>query len=505
MHLSWYSKPVGFATSASTPPPALADERLMRPWESTGSFWIPGIPQQQCWGTVSFKPGSGIEVTLEGNLFGGRIPPRPFEIPVIHGRLFNGALCSIFSCWCAVEIFNGNFFRTRVSARLSVAGGHWDNPENCELEWVQVKFSHLNDWFSAPYTLEYEPDNYKVCKISFSPDELLSKLVFKGVMVELKTHCAHSIPNLASPDGKNWPYSYQLVLIPREPKDVSWYIELIASIRELFVFLIGSGVYTLDLSASQPSESAAKMAYLHYPVTVPRAIRVDANYFSTRFADYGGKIPEIIKNWFERESELRVPTATYRELLCSDGASPETILLRTVQTLEHLYGLLWPTDSKYAKKATFRRFIQWMREGFPSSLEHVPSEEMTELEQHKETILSRIGGINDLSLRSKLEHLFNRIPQHSLMPILGNPSSSEEFLRKFIPRLEATRHYLTHYNPEQYELAFKPAEIEDAALLCWAVLTFWMGHSLGLDQIDSGEIALRAKMAMFLINSDVNL
>jgi hypothetical protein len=130
---------------------------------------------------------------------------------------------------------------------------------------------------------------------------------------------------------------------------------------------------------------------------------------------------------------------------------------------------------------------------------------MEKLTTHKETILSRIGGINDLSLRSKLEHLFKKIPGPSLMPILGNPSSSDEYLESFLPRLEATRHYLTHFNPEQQQLAFKPSEMEDASLLCWAVLTYWMSSHLGLNPTSSGNLALQAKTAMFLVHPNTKL
>ena len=98
MYLGWYVPQIGFATSASNAPPAVASEPLMSSWNATGAFWLPERPERECWGTVSFVPGGGIEATLDQNLFvTGRVGPMLRKLPVIHGRLSNGTLCSLFS------------------------------------------------------------------------------------------------------------------------------------------------------------------------------------------------------------------------------------------------------------------------------------------------------------------------------------------------------------------------------------------------------------------------
>jgi hypothetical protein len=125
---------------------------------------------------------------------------------------------------------------------------------------------------------------------------------------------------------------------------------------------------------------------------------------------------------------------------------------------------------------------------------------MRALEGTKRILLPRIGGLNDISFRSKLEQLFEQIPARELMPIVNNPRSLEQFLNEFIPRLEATRHYLTHYDPDQRALAFEGGEIQDAALTCWAVLTFWVATLLKIESEAAGDIALQAKKAMFLVS-----
>lgn len=503
MHLSWHTPQIGFATSLAAPPPVLASERLMTKWDATGQFWRLDKPETVYWGTIAFVPGVGTKLELDGNVLGRSLRPFPSEVQVIHGKLFNGALISCFECWCVVETYitDQENFRSQVTAQLSIVGGHWMNPNECRPDCLQLKLSHLDEWFEPPYDIRYKRGSINKCLLSFKEHQLVADFKFKGEKVRLESFCARSIPSQINSDGKNWLYSHHLVIRPESKQSLDWLLDVASSVRDIFIFLIGGGVYTLDVvGLSDRSENRqTPIFHVNLPVTVPRAVRYDSNYFLTRHHDYHDEIPELIKTWFERQDDLSVVIGTYRELLTSDGASHTTILFRTVQTLEHLYGLLWQDDSRYVKKPTFKRFIGWLREHIPTELEHVPPDEMGKLEANKEIIMSRIGGLNDISLRSKLERLFKEIPKGILMPILGNPPEFDTYLSRFLERLDATRHYLTHFSEQQKALAFSDSEMEDTALVCWAVLTYWMCLELGLGINQARQIAIKAKSAMFLI------
>lgn len=256
MHLSWYTLQIGFATSLATPPPALASERLMTKWDSTGQFWRLDKPETVYWGTISFVPGVGTKL----------------------------------------------------------------------------------EWFEPPYNICYKPDNIDKCLLSFKENQLVADFKFKGEKVRLESFCARPIPSQINPDGKNWLYSHHLVIRPESKQSLDWLLDLTSSVRDIFIFLIGGGVYTLDVvGLSDRSENRqTQIFHVNLPVTVPRVVRYDSKYFLTRHHDYHDEIPELIKTWFERQDDLSVVIGTYRELLTSDGASHTTILFRTVQPLEHL-------------------------------------------------------------------------------------------------------------------------------------------------------------------------
>jgi hypothetical protein len=86
------------------------------------------------------------------------------------------------------------------------------------------------------------------------------------------------------------------------------------------------------------------------------------------------------------------------------------------------------------------------------------------------------------------------------MSMLDNPRDVNEYLKDFIKKLIDTRNYLTHFSTEQRARAFHGDEIEDAALICWAALTFWLGRELGIDEDRARGMTLAAKEAMFLVH-----
>lgn len=56
------------------------------------------------------------------------------------------------------------------------------------------------------------------------------------------------------------------------------------------------------------------------------------------------------------------------------------------------------------------------------------------------------------------------------------------------------------FDEKQRKSALQGEEIDEAALICWAALTFWIGRDLGIDENRAGHMALAAKEAMFLVH-----
>lgn len=215
--------------------------------------------------------------------------------------------------------------------------------------------------------------------------------------------------------------------------------------------------------------------------------------------------PDILNSWLNKRHELEIVSNTIVEMLCGDGATPNTILLRTLQTLEHIHGLLWPDHTRYMSRRTFIALLKSIKNRFPNEISDFSAEEMKEITTNRDIIINRMGALNGVSFRSRIEKILREVPLNKLMPIINNPIDFDKFIVDFLDNIEASRHYLTHYNVDQKEKFFKRHEIENATILCWSILIYWVSTIVGIDQNFSGAIALKSKGSLFLTRPNVKL
>ena len=508
MHFYWTSPLQGFTSSARKPPPLLSKEPLFSQWNGTGHFWLPDRADHKLWGRASFRPGDVIEIVLEGNLWPYGSTGR-FKCPVIHGTLFNGAPCALFDSSCAVESYWAveRHDRTIVDSRYLLVGQHLPALSEVLLSRLTVQFSHLDDWFHKPYRVTYKPNSDDKALLSFSPDSFEASVLFDSAEFRLSLFCGRTIPHAPTTGKIEWTYRYSVVIESVEPQSFDLFIQVATLVRKILVFLIGTGVYTLSLNAVlwEPDEGPPRTKKLRRlqiltPVAVPMLVRTDPRAFSTRFEQVAAVLPGVFAEWFRRKEELAVVTSSYSEILLIDGAAEETFFLRIAQVLEHFHGLLWPESRRYASRSNWKLFRSWLGENLPDPLPGLGTGENRPPAQLRDLLLNRIGSLNELSFRSRLEELFKRIPGRWLMPILDNPPPGwERYLNSFLASVEATRHYLTHFDPEQSVKALRGEALEVATSRCWSVLSFWLARTVGFSEEIAGRIAMNAKRAMFLI------
>jgi hypothetical protein len=509
MQMSWGSGPGGFASSVRTPPPILQGKPLFQEFSTTGQFWLPSNPDRVLWGSLTFKPGDGVNLALDGDLLGENTSHGGVFLETVHGRTFNGNLCTLFRCTSYADTYFGGvtrLFRSNVSADYLVGGELFSSLDQCVLSSVYVQFSHLDDWFEAPYRVRHKRGGFKKGLVTFIPNDFEIRLHLEEQAFTVKLFCGRTIPSHATRDGVCWTYFYKLYLEPTHPQPLLWYLKVISHLRGCFIFLIGAGVYTLDLDAALPERQTEngregypeQRVKIYLVVDVPSVVQVDPAHFSTRYQRLKDQFPSLVMQWFEQRDELLAVTRAYSETLINDGSYEETIFLRVVQTLEHFHGLLFASET-YFTKAGWVNFLDWLRDKFPDSIREDTA--MPEgFASIRDLVIQRISALNKLSFRSKLNQLFRQAPGHALMPVMGNPADLDAAISGFLRSVEVTRNYLTHYDPTQEKHALTGEKLQEAISFCWAVLTLWLANKLGLDDATSRSMAINSKRAMFLVS-----
>ena len=507
IHLGFSTELAGFANSARKPPPALANHTLMKEFQSSGQFWLPGSDTRALWGRLHYIPGGTTSLTLDGNLVPNRHYPINLDIPELYGRLYNGAPCVLKSLWGGIESFiaKEELFRTRLHSRLFIFGLDPQASAADRFCASAITLSHLNDWFDRPLELDYQERKFDDCLVRFRPDKEECRSEFRGCPFKLDVFCARTIPSLPDSERLEFTYRYKLTLLPDNPQPLDWHLALASILREFFMFVVGTGIYTLEVEAFAGTKPGDDAVHVFPRVTVPMLVRLDPYYFYCRHADIRDQFPDLLTAWLRHSDTLTVVRHTISDLLTVDGTSPEAVFTRVVQTMEHFHGLVFSDESRYVSRSTWRGFTDWLDEHFGEVWPEATPEQREALNKAKLPLVGRIRGINSLSFRSRIRALFEAVPPSELMPIIDNPRDNNSFLDEFIPRVEATRHYLTHFSAHQRSLAFPRDQLKTATLQCWSVLVFSLARFLGLGDDKAGDLALAARETLFLVGTDAKL
>jgi hypothetical protein len=502
MHQSWTFPPIGFVTARRKSPEELSEYPLYRDYQATGKFWLPSAPEQTWWGEMLFRPGDGVSVTLDDPPAQWYIPAE-IEVPILCGLLSDGTPCTVLGGRAYVETYyrERQYYRATVFGQYFLGGVHLIDPADPQITSIHCQFTHLNEWFGSPYVVKHE-DKMTRSSILFQPSEFALQLEARGVSFELRCFCRRSVPRVITATGRNWSYDYCFYIHPTAPQGLAWFLAVAATVRRCTIFLIGSAVYTprLDpifVDRSNEGNSEGIPGYLLQAVDIPSFIRTDAHYFSTLYSDIATMLPQVIRAWFRHEEQLDIVMRAYAETLLNDGAYEESVFLGVVQILEYFHGILFP-KAKYFKSQVWKAFLSRLNDFIPSALVEAGVPEAEVNSENTQLLVNRIGSLNQWSLQTKLEDLFQRIPISDLMPILGNPREPKVAIKEFARGVSITRHFLTHHDERQARKAFSETDLRRAVSSCWAVLTYWLARQLEIDEKQAGDMALKAKNAMFL-------
>jgi hypothetical protein len=326
----------------------------------TGEFWLPESPERTCWGQLKFRPGARVELKLEGWLSTGTPPERWIDVKAVCGRLYYGQPCVLYDCWAAAEIYflPTRRYRTTLVSKWALLGT--DEPDASQVipKSLAVRYSQLDQWFENPYTVDSNPAgkpgaDFKEWMIKYEPDEFEVVVDYGGTKLDIKTGQRGSVPFAIGPDGKGWSWGYHMSMTSQEPRPLEWLLGAAAAFKECFTLMVGSGTYTLDLTAWLPSEDYPIEVTVLLPVYVPRVIRSERRYFTTTYASHHELMPTYVANWFAMRAEHEVASKAYSELLGSDGLTKELVILRILQTLEHMHSAIWPDQTKRVGETTF--------------------------------------------------------------------------------------------------------------------------------------------------------
>jgi len=502
----------GFLSPNRPPPDAFKNFTLHKKFDTTGKFWRPSQVNEKISGQIIFIPGGGARLFLNGSYEGG--PKRKISYAILNGRLAKGTPCTLIDVWGHVNAYglNPSHYITDLHCKLLIVGGNFAKEDDFTIDFLDVQFSHVERWFNKPYDILITRDSSEHL-LCFQPDEASVNILWQGKQCKIDVFCSRTVPFGAGLNETKFEYAYRFHISSEDKHHISWFFEVVSILRECFIYLIGTGVYTLEIVASEESleksdsSSIRKKYMIFYGVDIPSYIRTDGKLYCTHYYNFKEYYPGFLEKWFDNRSKLSVVINTYKEILLNDGAHEENIFLRIVQTLEHLHGIAFNKKNKYCSKSEWKAFVRWFQKNtpIPDKTNIDENIELEKLNLLREVTLNRITSLNSLTLRSRLENLFDGVQGGCLWPAIDNPSSPRQRIKEIIKEIEDTRNYLTHYRRNLQKKRSKDRELERNTALLWGLLTYWIGKIHNLPEKTLSDITFQSTRAMFLIGKRMKL
>lgn len=495
----------GFLNPRRPPPEVLREFSLFKEFDIAGEFWRPSYENERIPGQLFIIPGGSVHLSLMGSFENG--PKKKTSYPILNGRLATGVPCTLIDIWGHVDAYGMNpaSYITQLHCDFFIVGGEFSKEEDINVDFLDIHFSHVEKWFKPPYDLVINRDSseHLMC---FQPDEAQANITWKEKQCKLNVFCSRTVPLGVGHRETKFNYAYRFHLSSKEKYHFSWFLEVASVLRECFMYLIGTGIYTLEIKMAEnfneesdsESHSEPKQYMIYFGVDVPSYIRTDSSLYCTRYDKLKDLFSGFIERWFENRSKLDVVVSSYKEILLNDGAYEDSLFLRIVQTLEHFHGIVFDKANKYCSKTEWKAFVDWFQKNTPEPDKTDLDIPLEKLESLREITLNRLSGLNSLTLRSRLENLFDGVQSGCLWPAIGNPDEPRQHIKEIIQEIEDTRNYLTHYRQKLKSKRAVDRDLERNTALLWGLMAYWVGKFLKLPETELDEIAFKSTHAMFL-------
>ena len=389
-----------------------------------GFFWLPELPDMKWAGRITYKPETGISLDLyndkdfefkyQGNrgvIEHSHPSPPDYKKKFLGEVLQSARYVSLLGNHRISEDTGNNVFFKHYRPEYLLIGRDLCSPEdinlNSNLNSAIVTYSSLRGWMwlGSPFNRKIEGRDITLSYtlgrklLEFDIPAIESKLLFYEGIKDSPGGSGHEITRHSS-----------IEIEPDSPQTLGWFCEQIDSIRDLIAFLAGVPVESKRIRVGL-DEEVSKTGYVDVYRHV-RSVKMDEDFnnkMTFPFTSLMDLVPAVFQAWFAQTEEDRVPYNLCRDVIFSKDPYSKFEFLALVHALESHHRNLYRENRRKEQDKTVK---QDKRE--PSLLE-------------------------------RLKELRSKVPKD----LLNNPGLSDDFLRS----VRDTRHYFSHYNPEDREKA----------------------------------------------------
>jgi hypothetical protein len=425
-------------------------------FEYRGHWCLPENPERKVAGTVRFKSTEGIFLELSESLSGefGTGVDELFKPKLILGVSENGRSMTLFQTAQVGRVSSKVEDPALFYANYLFLGTHFRSESDIRFSSLSVNFTYFEEWMEHA-TFKSRPLSVDKVVADYSPPEEVEVGVQKiDARIRIHSDLRSNGDWLRSVE---WVHTGLLTIIPNEPRDFSWYRNVLDSFQNLMTLLVGKPVYPKLVSARTHTDEFHEWApgmpkrervelFLHQDFRTPASPRRSVHQSTITeevllpLPSIAPDLPQILNTWF-REAEILGPIyEVFFGALYNTWSYPQSEFLSLMQAAESFHRKT--RANKYVGEEKYEELLREIVGGIPES---VPNDLKSRLKD-----MLKYG--NEYSLRKSIRELADSMPGREII------SEHPDFVNEVVE----TRHYLTHLNEELKDKALHGAALDNA-------------------------------------------
>jgi hypothetical protein len=409
-----------------------------------GFWWFPDNPTKKWAGTVTYKPIEGISLHLytesEEDLL---LHDDIWEVPIIHGHTIQSDQTTLFSCVRGEHHSNPSLRIAHVTyfAELAVLGQCYSSFEEIQFASLFVEYSNLREWMQTIVPFDVDR-RFRDGLVSYEAQYKGGKTIENHIKkIDTTIICKLWLSgNFGLVHNLNLEEKAYIQIRPDLPQTADWFFNLTDSLRNLLAILAGTPIYRQDMQAistEKDEDGHDKLVKIYYRPdhTQNDLAKVPNMLFSVK--NLQDNLSIAFQAWFDKQDSIQALSDLSLGVLYNAHRFWKFEFLALIQALESYHQVI---DPQFKQKTKYE-------------------------------------------LIERLSILFTGLPDH-LKAFVG---FDEDYLKK----INTTRNYYTHYNPNKRDQALKDEQLYDAIIRLIRFVVILMFLELGIPDQGIREALLR--------------
>jgi len=441
-------------------------EEMFAEFTLNGVWWIPSNPDGSAYGTLSYsvdriKLRLDRALTPELNTAHG---VGSVKIPVILGRANDRSMITVLKAFYWGS--NGN--EIDLLANEIVVGAHFDGDARALVREAVVGFSNLEEWTACQLVHQSAGDEDVRARFSVSKESRLNLQVselpyLKRLTLSTDLQVSHN------PVETKLTNKSRFTLEFNQPATLETVVESVRSLANLLALLMDEPVQPTNIRLVMQLDPSGPDVFANYAIP-PRASLPKKILEFEMLLPFGdlrqtNTAETLFSNWFQREQILRPVYDLLLSTVYSLGPYVQSTFLSLAQAFESFHRKIY--EGKYLSDEEYSGIRNALVDAIPVSTDEKLSAKLRAMLQYG----------NELSLKSRLEYLFEGVRQDHINNLSGTDDS-----RRFIRMLVEIRNYLTHYESQKPSILESTIEMYNLNRRLRSLLMLLIFKHLGLPE-----------------------